>query len=176
MEYTGCCPVSASSTLAARVSLSPLSPTQMFRHSFMIRRSRMTFPLASSCVRQATHGYNKHERMPAGTLPRELGLAARHLESMQEDCSPPCLLCTAHVGYVGVSNPHNLKDEALIEEQMDIPVWQIIIRIQSTEIKMSNIEAAPSRGCRLSPGQAGSWSFLPLSTAAVGEGRGGGGQ
>ena len=39
---TGCCPVSCSNTLDALVSLSPDSPTQMFRHSFMIRNSRIT--------------------------------------------------------------------------------------------------------------------------------------
>ncbi len=38
-EKTGVWPVSCSSTLAARVNLSPDSPTQILRHSFIIRRS-----------------------------------------------------------------------------------------------------------------------------------------
>lgn len=40
---TGCWPVNCSSTFAARVSLSPLSPTQIFKHNFWIRISRMGF-------------------------------------------------------------------------------------------------------------------------------------
>ena len=46
-EKTGCCPVNCSNTLAARVSLSPDSPTQMFRHNLRILTSRMTFLDAS---------------------------------------------------------------------------------------------------------------------------------
>jgi len=42
-EKTGCCPVNCSNTLAALVSLSPDSPTQMFRHSLRMCRSRMEF-------------------------------------------------------------------------------------------------------------------------------------
>merc|ERR1719223_1170858 len=37
LEKTGCCSVSCSNTLAARVSRSPLSPTQIFRTSFSTR-------------------------------------------------------------------------------------------------------------------------------------------
>jgi len=40
---TGCCPVRDSSTLAALVSLSPDSPTQMLRQSLRIRTSRIGF-------------------------------------------------------------------------------------------------------------------------------------
>merc|ERR1719188_2305178 len=36
LEKTGCCPVNDSNTLAALVSLSPDSPTQMLRHSLRI--------------------------------------------------------------------------------------------------------------------------------------------
>ena len=43
LENTGVWPVSCSSTLAARVSLSPLSPTQMLRQSLRMRSSRMGF-------------------------------------------------------------------------------------------------------------------------------------
>ncbi len=43
LEKTGCWPVRDSSTLAARVSLSPDSPTQMLRHSLRMRTSRMEF-------------------------------------------------------------------------------------------------------------------------------------
>ena len=39
--YTGVCPLSCSSTLAALVNLSPDSPTEMLRTSFWIRSSRM---------------------------------------------------------------------------------------------------------------------------------------
>lgn len=42
LEKTGCCPVRDSKTLAALVSLSPDSPTQMFRQSFWIRMDRIT--------------------------------------------------------------------------------------------------------------------------------------
>ena len=49
LEYTGCCPVNCSRTLAARVSLSPLSPTQMFRTNFLICSSFMGFCLAWTC-------------------------------------------------------------------------------------------------------------------------------
>ncbi|TNN51955.1 hypothetical protein EYF80_037862 [Liparis tanakae] len=48
-EKTGVCPVSCSSTLAARVSLSPLSPTQMFRQSLRMRSSLMGFSFFSPC-------------------------------------------------------------------------------------------------------------------------------
>lgn len=47
LEKTGVCPVSCSSTLAARVSLSPLSPTQMFRQSLRMRSSLMGFSFFS---------------------------------------------------------------------------------------------------------------------------------
>lgn len=47
LEKTGVWPVSCSSTLAARVSLSPLSPTQMFRHSLRMRNSLMGFSFFS---------------------------------------------------------------------------------------------------------------------------------
>ena len=43
LENTGVCPVSCSSTLAALVSLSPLSPTPMLTHNFLILTSRMGF-------------------------------------------------------------------------------------------------------------------------------------
>lgn len=94
LEYTGVCPVSASSTLAARVSLSPLSPTQTFKQSFMILRSRITLPFASSYrnwwtdVQTVT---NKHKRTPRTVQGRQPRLAACDLESMQKDCLPPCL-------------------------------------------------------------------------------------
>jgi len=45
--YTGVCPLSCSSTLAALVSLSPDSPTEMFMTSFWMRSSRMGFALLS---------------------------------------------------------------------------------------------------------------------------------
>lgn len=47
LEKTGVWPVSCSSTLAARVSLSPLSPTQMFRHSLRMRSSLIGFSFFS---------------------------------------------------------------------------------------------------------------------------------
>lgn len=43
LEKTGLWPVSCSNTFEALVSLSPDSPTQMFRQSFTMRRSRMGF-------------------------------------------------------------------------------------------------------------------------------------
>lgn len=47
LEKTGVCPVSCSSTLAALVSLSPLSPTQMFKQSLRMRTSLMGFSFFS---------------------------------------------------------------------------------------------------------------------------------
>ena len=41
LEKTGVCPVNCSSTLAALVSLSPDSPTQMFKQSLRMRSSLM---------------------------------------------------------------------------------------------------------------------------------------
>merc|ERR1712113_1269805 len=43
LEKQGSCPLSCSRTLEARVSLSPDSPTQIFRHSFSMRISHMGF-------------------------------------------------------------------------------------------------------------------------------------
>merc|ERR1711946_87954 len=56
-EKTGCWPVSCSKTLVALVSLSPDSPTQMFRHNLRIRRSRIMFldlSLLTTSVMMAT--------------------------------------------------------------------------------------------------------------------------
>lgn len=57
LEKTGVCPVSCSNTLAARVSLSPLSPTQMFRQSLRMRSSLMGFSFFSlwSCSVEITN-------------------------------------------------------------------------------------------------------------------------
>ena len=49
LEKTGCCPLSCSSTLAARVKRSPLSPTEMLSVSFSILSAFMGLP--SSCER-----------------------------------------------------------------------------------------------------------------------------
>ncbi len=58
LEVTGCWPVSCSSTLEARVSLSPDSPTQMLRQSLSMHRSRILLVFAfwpSACKHISIH-------------------------------------------------------------------------------------------------------------------------
>lgn len=63
LEKTGVCPVSCSRTLAARVSLSPLSPTQMLRHSLRMRSSRMGFSFSPwSCCGETPGGMSTDRR------------------------------------------------------------------------------------------------------------------
>eukprot|EP00397_Hematodinium_sp_SG-2012_P055738 GEMP01068242.1.p1 GENE.GEMP01068242.1~~GEMP01068242.1.p1 ORF type:complete len:272 (+),score=65.20 GEMP01068242.1:280-1095(+) len=61
LEKTGACSVSCSSTLAARVSLSPLSPTEMLMTSFSMRIDRMGLSDLSAMV------YEKGKKQPHGT-------------------------------------------------------------------------------------------------------------